>query len=240
MEIGDEGFSESPGSLPYDFFMPFLDESLLTMMIRRLLPFALIGLSFLSGCTTLQDQQARGNMIIIARYDSRYPENGQRAGRAVTDNAGGVPGAMAGAAGMPTSAAGGAGLDLGVGLLVNLVASEAMKNQIPMAFKVLYEKDCEYAIRYLDLRTSPDAQKLYPGYMARLEGDKDGGTLLQPLTDESGQQVYLTKSHPCYATWVAEWKNHEDVKRSNWSSRRNIHLFGPTPVIPEPNMAWVK
>lgn len=57
-------------------------------------------------------------MIIIARNDSRFPENGQSAGRAVTDNAGGVPSAMDGAAGMPTSAAGGAGLNLGVGLLV--------------------------------------------------------------------------------------------------------------------------
>lgn len=220
--------------------MFFVDESLLTMMNRHLLPLALLGLTLLSGCASIQDQQARGNMIIIARYDSRFPENGSSSGRAVTDNAGGVPSAVAGAAGMPTSAAGGAGLNLVVGLAVNLFASEAAKNKILMMFKVLYEKDCEYGMRFLDLRTSPNAQKLYPGYMARIEGDKDGNALIQPLTDNNGQQVYLTKSNPCYETWVVEWKTHEGVKRGNWSSRRNLYLFGPTPVFADPEMAWVK
>lgn len=209
-------------------------------MLRRPLAFVLIGLSLLPGCASIQDKQGRGNMIIIARYDSRFPENGPTSGRAVTDNAGGVPSAVAGAAGVPTSVAGGAALNVGVALAMNLFASEAYKNRIMMAFKVLYENRCEYGLLTLDLRASPASQKLYPGYIAHVEGDKDDHLMLVPVTDGSGQQIYLTKSHPCYETWVTEWKNHEGVKRGNWSSRRNLNLFGPPLVIPEPEIAWVK
>jgi hypothetical protein len=179
-------------------------------------------------------------MIIIARLDSRLPENAAARGRAVSDNAGGLPSAVAGAAGMPMSAAGGAALNVGLALVLNLFADEAYKNRIPMAFKVLYEKDCSYGIRFLDLRTSPHSEELYPGYLARLDADTAGHRLLLPVTDDKGQQLYLTKIHPCYATWVAEWKIHEEVKRGNWYSRRFVHLFGTPPVIPDPELPWVK
>ncbi|MDK9702566.1 MAG: hypothetical protein OEL20_05455 [Sulfuritalea sp.] len=211
-----------------------------------LVPLALLGLALLSGCAgpTLKEQQSRGNMIVIARYDSRFPEGNRGNGRVVTDNAGGAPSAVAGAAGLPTSPAGGAVLNVGAALAANLIFGDMAKDEIKMAFKVLYENGCEYGIRYLDLRKSPEAQKLYPGYMARVEAYKEGVLILQPVTD-GGKQVYLTKSHPCYATWVTEWKEHQRVlssKTSPWDARRFDPVFGSVPLdrFPDPQMDWVK
>jgi hypothetical protein len=216
-----------------------------TMKIH-LIAVIITGMTILSGCaTTIKEQQARGNMIVVARYDSRFPEARPNTGRVFADNAGALPSAMAGAAGVPTSAAGGAVLDVGVGLALNLLASEAYKDRILMAFKVLYEDKCEYGLKILDLRKSPDSQKLYPGYIARVSGDKDDNVQIAPVTDANGKQAYLSKTHPCYANWVSEWKEHQRVLSSRsapWDARRFDPVFGSVPLdrFPDPKLDWVK
>lgn len=216
------------------------------MNSRTLIPFAFLGLSMLAGCASIAEKQARGDVIIIARYDSRFPEGRGGSAPRVTDNAGGVPSAVAGAAGVPTSAVGGAALNVGTALAINVVAGVVYKDRIHMGFKVLYADKCEYGLEQLDLRTSPNSQRLYPGYMGRVQSDKDGNFVLDPATDRNGKQVYLTKSHPCYATWVTESKEHQRVLSNPglpWSSRRNAPiLFGAIPLdrFPEPNLEWVK
>ncbi len=232
-------------SVPYHCYIHFTYWEP-NMKSRTVIPLALLGLALLSGCASIQDKQTRGSMIIVARYDSRFPEGGGGSAPRVTDNAGGVPSAVAGAAGVPTSAAGGAALNVGTALAINAIAGAVYKDRIHMGFKVLYEDKCEYGLEQLDLRTSPQSQKLYPGYIARVAGDKEGNFVLEPVTDGGGKQVYLTKSHPCYATWVTESKEHQRVLSNPglpWSSRRNAPiLFGAIPLdrFPEPQLNWVK
>lgn len=214
--------------------------------MNRFFPLTLMGLSLLAGCASIQDKQARGNVIIIAKYDSRSPENGPNNARLVTDNAGGLPSAVAGAAGMPTTAAGGAALNVGVGLAANLISGAIYKDRIFVAFKVLYENTCEYHLETLDLRFSPESQNLFPGYVARVDGDKEDHLMVVPAKDAAGHQIYLTKAHPCYAAWVTEWKEHQRVlssKATNWDVHKHAPLlFGAVPLdrFPDPALEWVK
>lgn len=195
----------------------------------------------LSGCATHRDYEARGNFIVVARFDSRYADGGEP--RVMSDNAGGIPSAAAGAAGVPMSPAGGAALDIGLAAVVNFLASEEMKGVIPIAFKILYEKDCKYDKVAVDLRKSPVSEKLYPGYIGRIAKDADGRAQILPVLTDAKSQAYLTKNHPCYPVWVTEWRTHQSVIQTNPRSWGTHHYFyGGKSVddMPYPDLPWVK
>jgi hypothetical protein len=204
-------------------------------------PWLALATSLLLGCASQRNYEARGNFIVVARFDSRYAGGGEP--RVVTDNAAGLPSLAAGAAGMPTSAAGGAALNVGVAAAINFLASEAAKGTIPIAFKVIYEKDCQYDQVTVDLRKSPDSEKLYPGYVGKITRSDAGHTQMLPIHDARGDQAYLTKSAPCYDTWVKEWRQHQLVMQTrpvNWGVHNYLISRKSVDEMPYPDLPWVK
>jgi len=208
-------------------------------LMKTLFLLAVTGLALLSGQAIARDYAAKGNPIIVAKYDSRF--SGGAPVQAVTDNAGGIPSAVAGAAGTPMSGAGGAALNVAVGAIINLIAGNAMKDVVPIMFKIIYDKDCEYEQFNVDFKRNPEAAELNPGYVGRFIINAAGGVKVATALDADGQQIYLTKDRPCYNQWVHEWKLHQTVAETKWTAHK-FWLFGGKPIeeIPEPDLPWVK
>lgn len=218
------------------------------MKSRHLVAVMLAAAATLSSCASVQEYRTNGNAIIVARFDTRVPGGGE--GRWLTDNAGGIPSLAANAAGLPTTPAAGAAIDIGVAALANYAAGEAAKGKITIAFKYLFENTCKYGIHYVDLRDTPEAEKLFPGHIAQWADGRDTRNWgLVPASAVAGQPAYLTKTHPCYEAWVKEWKEHQRLlalkKGRDWDSRRapTALLFAkdvPVESIPDPVIPWVR
>lgn len=201
----------------------------------------LLAASLFSGCATRPDIEARGNFIVVARFDSRYADGGEA--RVVTDNAAGLPSLAAGAAGMPTSPAGGAALNVAVAAAANFLVGEAAKGAVPIAFKVVYEKDCRYDQVTVDLLKSPESEKLYPGYIGRFARNDAGNTQMLPVRDPRGAQMYLAKTDICYAAWVKEWRLHQlvmQIRPLNWGVHQYLLNRKSVDEMPYPDLPWVK
>lgn len=199
--------------------------------ITLLLAFALS----LTGCATRPDRLSMGTAIIIATEDSRHAGTGKM----VSDNAANMPSKIANIGGAGLGTAGGIAADAGVAAAVNIVGGEWARSKIPFQVKMLYEKDCSIDTRTVFLSENPEASKLVVGYLAQWVPADDGkDAKLIPLLGGDGQQRYLTKNHPCYKTWVDEWKL---FQKAGWSGARVVVKWGKSDQeIPDPDIEWVK
>lgn len=188
-----------------------------------------VGALSLFGCGTTASHiktASQGNFIVIATHDLRGAN-----GRVVTDNAGGLPDALGRALGLPIGVAAGAILDVAVGTATNAAANHVVETVQPIALKFISEESCgDWGHLVVRAAVSAQTATLRPGSIARARQDPATGNVsVVPVLAASGQPTYLTKSHRCYDSWVAEWKEHQRIvgNRLPWPMHRgNDPLFG--------------
>ena len=212
-------------------------------MMRKISMFsAFAGIVLVSGCATqgsiTRAKAPQGNAIVIATFDSRYSD-----GKAVSDNAGGLPGQVVGGGG-----ALGALVNVVTGLAINATSSALTQASPYVNVKVIFEDTCadlDYVTT--SLNHNPEVLKLAPGAMARLEFVPDlNRWKARQVVTETGDPVYLTKGHRCYTDWVRELKQHRQNLASHlsWTHQTSKYSLGlnrkPLSELPDPEFDYIK
>ncbi|MFA7270799.1 MAG: hypothetical protein WC073_15800 [Sterolibacterium sp.] len=214
------------------------------MSNNNILTVGLCSIVLLSGCATTQATKsaATSNAIVIATLDLRNTN-----GRAVSDNAGGLPSTVVNAAGVPLGPAVGAALDVITGLALNTGNKVAIEAFHPMEIKVIFEEGCgNWSNLNVKLIDGSEALKLKPGSIVHLE--RDGGSTgnwwkVVQVTDSAVNPIFITKSHNCYPAWVDEWKWHQRgvANRMSWDAHKQVFDFGvKLSEIPEPSFDYIR
>jgi hypothetical protein len=130
---------------------------------------------------------------------------------------------------------------------VNVAANKVVETTQPIEVKVISEASREdWAHVVVRAPVSAQTTSLRPGSIAQIRKDSETSRIVVvPVTTAAGEPIYLTKSHRCYDSWVAEWKEHQRIvgKHLPWGNHRgNDALFGGVKLsdIGNPNYDYIQ